>query len=199
MNETTLTSGALVLQTTGPYRTIAQKHWGLTKEQMKGMHVHHRIPQSEGGTNDPSNLYVCSSWFHANIWHDESFWIETQALACSKGGKTNSPAQQKQRSQWQKASATAKQKASARAACLELHASGASQRGTLKSIETRRTPIKLIRIATGEEYYFSSQKDACIEFNLNHGNLNCVLRGGRKTHKGFTAEYVKPPKLRHVN
>jgi len=52
-----------------PHRKIAQEHWGLTDEQMKGMHVHHRILKSEGGTNDPSNLYVCSPWFHANIWH----------------------------------------------------------------------------------------------------------------------------------
>jgi hypothetical protein len=62
------------------YRTIAQENWGLTNEQMKGMHVHHRIPRSCGGTNDPSNLYVCSSWFHANVWHDRMFWVETTSL-----------------------------------------------------------------------------------------------------------------------
>jgi hypothetical protein len=38
---------------------------------MKGMHVHHRIPRSKGGTNDPSNLYVCSPSFHKNCWHAE--------------------------------------------------------------------------------------------------------------------------------
>jgi hypothetical protein len=38
---------------------------------MKGMHVHRRIPKSKGGTNDPSNLYVCSAWFHAYVWHNE--------------------------------------------------------------------------------------------------------------------------------
>jgi len=52
-----------------PYRTIAQEHWGLSDEQMKGMHVHHRIPLSEGGTNDPSNLYVCHPSFHFHAWH----------------------------------------------------------------------------------------------------------------------------------
>lgn len=51
------------------YRVIARENWGLTKEQMKGKHVHHRIKRSEGGTNDPSNLYVCSEWFHDNAWH----------------------------------------------------------------------------------------------------------------------------------
>ena len=89
MNETTSTPGALVLQTTSPYRTIAQKHWGLTNEQMKGMHVHHRVPQSLGGTNDPSNLYVCSPWFHANVWHDNSYFIEQAAIA----GSLNTPSQ----------------------------------------------------------------------------------------------------------
>lgn len=51
------------------YRTIARENWGLTREQMRGKHVHHRVPRSKGGTNDPSNLYVCSEWFHDNIWH----------------------------------------------------------------------------------------------------------------------------------
>ena len=52
-----------------PYRKIAQENWGLTNEQMKGMDVHHRVPQSLGGTNDPSNLYVCSPSYHAYAWH----------------------------------------------------------------------------------------------------------------------------------
>ncbi len=51
------------------YRTIARHNWGLTREQMRGKHVHHRVKRSEGGTNDPSNLYVCSEWFHDNVWH----------------------------------------------------------------------------------------------------------------------------------
>lgn len=51
------------------HRVIARENWGLTKEQMKGKHVHHRIKRSDGGTNDPSNLYVCSEWFHDNVWH----------------------------------------------------------------------------------------------------------------------------------
>lgn len=53
------------------YRVIARENWGLTKEQMKGKHVHHRIKRSDGGTNDPSNLYVCSEWFHGNVWHGD--------------------------------------------------------------------------------------------------------------------------------
>lgn len=60
---------AIIRIPTGKYRKIAQRHWGLTDEQMKGMHVHHRIPVSEGGTNDPANLYVCSPWFHYAVWH----------------------------------------------------------------------------------------------------------------------------------
>jgi hypothetical protein len=51
------------------YRKIAQENWGLTDEQMRGKHVHHRIRRADGGTNDPSNLYVCSEWFHDNVWH----------------------------------------------------------------------------------------------------------------------------------
>lgn len=36
---------ALVLLPKSHYRDIAQQNWGLTDEQMKGMHVHHRIPE----------------------------------------------------------------------------------------------------------------------------------------------------------
>jgi hypothetical protein len=58
------------------YRVIAQENWGLTREQMKGKHVHHRTRVSDGGTNDPSNLYVCSPSFHRWGWHDGEEWIE---------------------------------------------------------------------------------------------------------------------------
>ena len=68
---------AIVKVDSRQYRKIAQENWGLTDAQMKGMHVHHRIPQSQGGTNDPSNLYVCCSWFHAHVWHDHLYWVET--------------------------------------------------------------------------------------------------------------------------
>jgi hypothetical protein len=60
---------SIVRVDTRHYRTIARENWGLTKDQMKGKHVHHRIKRCEGGTDDPSNLYVCSEWFHDNVWH----------------------------------------------------------------------------------------------------------------------------------
>jgi hypothetical protein len=69
-----------------PYRKIAQENWGLTKEQMKGMHVHHRIRRCDGGTNDPSNLYVCSPWFHRWCWHNGEEWIEWANKGGSIGG-----------------------------------------------------------------------------------------------------------------
>ena len=71
---------------TRSYRRIAQDNWGLTTLQMKGMHVHHRIPRSKGGTNDPCNLYVCSAWFHKNIWHSEDGYNSLIEYA-HKGGQ----------------------------------------------------------------------------------------------------------------
>lgn len=68
-----------------PYRVIAQENWGLTDSQMEGMHVHHRVHRSRGGTNDPSNLYVCSPYFHKHIWHDGQEWISY----AEAGGKTS--------------------------------------------------------------------------------------------------------------
>ena len=61
--------GSIVKVDKRHYRKIAQDNWGLTDEQMSGMHVHHRVPRSKGGANDASNLYVCSPWFHAHLWH----------------------------------------------------------------------------------------------------------------------------------
>jgi len=78
---------SIVKVDTRNYRTIARENWGLTKEQMKGMHVHHRIPVSEGGTNDPTNLYVCSPSFHRWGWHNGEDFIEWASAGGRKGGK----------------------------------------------------------------------------------------------------------------
>jgi hypothetical protein len=69
-------TSSLVVVDKRHYRKIAQSNWGLTNAQMKGMHVHHRIPISQGGTNDPSNLYVCSPSYHRWVWHKGEEWIE---------------------------------------------------------------------------------------------------------------------------
>ncbi len=81
---------ALVLLPKGSYRSIAQLNWGLTDDQMKGMHVHHRIPRSKGGTDAPENLYVCSPWFHQEIWHNGRYrQIVVANTAAVSGGLTN--------------------------------------------------------------------------------------------------------------
>lgn len=61
---------SLVKLETRPHRVVAQENWGLTDEQMKGCHVHHRVALSDGGTNDPSNLFVCSPSMHRWGWHE---------------------------------------------------------------------------------------------------------------------------------
>ncbi len=68
------------------YRRVAQLHWGLTDEQMLGMHVHHHPPVSEGGRNIPEHLYVCSSSIHSNGWHNGEYFIEQATEAGTKYG-----------------------------------------------------------------------------------------------------------------
>lgn len=68
------------------YRTIARDNWGLTDQQMMGKHVHHRIKRCDGGTDDPTNLYVCSDWFHANVWHAED-GFNSLVLHATRGGE----------------------------------------------------------------------------------------------------------------
>ena len=82
-----------------PYRTIAQENWGLTDEQMIGMHVHHRLPKKLGGTNDPSNLYVCSPWFHFHVWHKGH---HRGILSSGTKGKKYSDESKAKMSSWQK-------------------------------------------------------------------------------------------------
>ena len=62
-------SVSIVKLETRPHRVVARENWGLSVEQMVGMEVHHRVPVSRGGTNDPSNLYVCSPSMHRWGWH----------------------------------------------------------------------------------------------------------------------------------
>ena len=76
----------LVIVDKRSYRKIAQENWGLTSRQMRGMHVHHRIPVSQGGTNDPSNLYVCSPDYHKYTWHNGEQWIDWASKGGSLGG-----------------------------------------------------------------------------------------------------------------
>jgi hypothetical protein len=77
---------ALVVVDKRPYRKIAQDNWGLTNEQMKGMHVHHRVARCDGGTDDASNLYVCSPSMHRYGWHNGEEWIEWASAGGSMGG-----------------------------------------------------------------------------------------------------------------
>ena len=71
---------SIVKLETRPHRVVAQENWGLTDDQMRGCHVHHRTALSAGGTNDPSNLFVCSPSMHRWGWHqgDRGFgeWAE---------------------------------------------------------------------------------------------------------------------------
>lgn len=70
------TSLSIVKLETRPHRVVAQENWGLTDEQMKGKHVHHRVAVSKGGTNDPSNLFVCSPSMHRWGWHEGEEFVE---------------------------------------------------------------------------------------------------------------------------
>ena len=91
--------GLIVKVDNRPYRKIAQDNWGLTDEQMIGMHVHHRIPKCKGGTNDPSNLYVCSPSFHFYAWHGGH---RKGILSSGTRGKKYSDESKAKMSAWQK-------------------------------------------------------------------------------------------------
>ena len=68
-------------------RNIARKHWGLTKEQMRGMHVHHFPHRCDGGKDIPEHLYVCSPEMHKTGWHNDAWFMENlkKAIAYNTG------------------------------------------------------------------------------------------------------------------
>ena len=96
MKEETLAPCVAIVPTWGKnYRKIAQENWNLSDSQMVGMHVHHRTPVSKGGTNDPSNLYVCSPSFHAFAWHGEDSF-NPMVEWCSENGRKGGQKRAKQ-------------------------------------------------------------------------------------------------------
>ena len=72
------------------YRIVAQRHYGLTDEQMKDMDVHHNPPRCEGGRNIPEHLYVYSPELHAKVHEKESIlWARKGYETRKKNGTEN--------------------------------------------------------------------------------------------------------------
>lgn len=165
----TTVGGAIVKLPTEHYRQVAQNHWGLTDKQMEGMHVHHRIPQSEGGTNDPSNLYVCSPWFHAYVWHTKQYWIEK---ATEAGRKSLTPEQRRNNG---------------------LKTGNARTHEQMKKMwETaaRSRSVPIILTKDGIDYYCESRNSAAREYGLSRGAISRVLKGELNHHHGYTVRYA---------
>jgi hypothetical protein len=192
----------VLLPDTTNYRKIAQKHWGLTDEQMKGMHVHHRVKRCDGGTNDPSNLYVCSEWYHDNVWHAG----EGGFTGCaSKGGikahkvKTKKGKSALASSNMKKAHTRRDVDGKSLLALRVNEKNHKDKNSDGKSIlakkmgeaaaEKTRVWVELAD-AMGNIYIFKGLRCACRVLGLDVGTLHKVCQGKRKSHKGFTARYL---------
>lgn len=70
------------------YRMVAQKHYGLTDEQMKDMDVHHNPPRCEGGRNIPEHLYVYHPELHAQVHEKESVLWARKGYETRKKNRT---------------------------------------------------------------------------------------------------------------
>jgi len=161
---------SIVLVDKRHYRKIAQDNWGLTDEQMKGMHVHHRILRSKGGTNDASNLYVCSPWFHQHVWHEGEQWIEW-ATKGSKAGIESCRQKRLNNPEWAKQE---KEKASSRAK--RSHENG---RGTPEYSHRQR--VKALKaVASKRSHWASEEYDfvwSCHTQGMTTGYRIAKLRG----------------------
>jgi len=78
-------------------RRIARDHWGLTNEQMCGMHVHHQPPRCEGGKDIPEHLYVCSPPMHQYGWHNNEWFMNNlqKAVKYNTGRKDSEETRRK--------------------------------------------------------------------------------------------------------
>jgi hypothetical protein len=87
-----MTSAIVLSPNKHNYRKIAQLHWGLTDEQMRGKHVHHHPPVHQGGRNIPEHLYVCSPEMHQHGWHNDEFYVlQASKTSGNKNGKRGRP------------------------------------------------------------------------------------------------------------
>ena len=176
--------GAIVKVDKRHYRKIAQQNWGLTKQQMVGMHVHHRIPVSEGGTDDPTNLYVCSGWFHAYVWHDESYFTAKAAEGGRKGGSAGTEKQKKaSKAAGKRVGAlpnSPKQIKGVKQRSQENLKNGVFERNRKISHERCSKPVLVTLIETGDTFEFKSLADAARGLNLNRLEIRRVCQGKRK-------------------
>jgi hypothetical protein len=79
------TTAIVLSQEKSNYRKVAQESWGLSDEQMQGMHVHHHPERCNGGRNIPEHLYVCSPEMHSYGWHDGD-WFTVKAVEGQRKG-----------------------------------------------------------------------------------------------------------------
>jgi group I intron endonuclease len=64
------------------------------------------------------------------------------------------------------------------------------QRDKRRDKNPRARGIVLTHIKSQRQEVFSCMVDACSKYGLNSSHLSQVAKGERKTHKGFTAEYL---------
>jgi hypothetical protein len=172
---------SIVLVDKRPYRKIAQDNWGLTNEQMAGMHVHHRVNAHEGGTNDPSNLFVCSSWFHANVWHSRFTLVEHARQAGIRSWKGLSKEESSRRhslaakSQWEALTPNQRKEKAGRAGRIR----GEQMKQPLWGIDEN-----------GAEHLFSSLNEASFASGASRPNISHCCAGKRKKASGWTWGYL---------
>ena len=83
--------GSLVLsREVHDYRKLAQKHYGLTDEQMSVVDVHHNPPRCEGGRNIPEHLFIYHPTLHKAV-HDKEARGWAKKSSGNRHGKRGRP------------------------------------------------------------------------------------------------------------
>lgn len=161
------------------YRKLAQHSWGLTDEQMIGMHVHHHPPRSQGGRNIPEHLYVCSLSVHYIGWHKgtrgnhhDCFHMVSYETRVENGRKVG----------------TKHGKEGGSKSRPSEFGRLAMQKNARRQGKRNSKPIVVTHVASQESFLFPSVSEAGRFLGVNAGNLATVARLGGST-VGFFAIY----------
>lgn len=163
---------------------------------MTTYHWHHIVPRHAGGTDNPENLLKVTVEEHAELhfarylqhgemgdwmaYHALSGQIDTQEVILQKaslGGQVTTSRYPEKLAEWGKKGGSSR--------------SDRKEKSSQTNLALSRKEKSVLLIdSDGNEFSFSSVKEAASQKRLHRPNLSLVLLGKRKTVGGFTARYL---------
>lgn len=145
-------------------------------------HLHHIIPKSAGGSDEPENLVELDPYFHALVhahmylnggvqfdFRMQEFQLFDQSLQTKLKGKQAEAMKTLNNT--------------------DVRFQEGQKRGQQLATEARKRAVVLI-LPDGSEETFESCTDACNKYNLNKGEFSKMCRGKIRHVKGYRARFA---------